>query len=176
MLIVPFVNTCAVIVSQCSLLCGAPIRLYHPHIRALQHELITLNPYLLPSHTVTTTRHLYYSTQVNITSAMLADAGLAELIYLEKNYLQQQFTKVLLEGNAVISEEIAKAEDARQTLIYGFMAALPIIYLLVARPAIALLDNELKRTRGLLILVPQELLINLPDIRRFMATEFKDNH
>jgi hypothetical protein len=107
---------------------------------------------------------------------MLADAGLAELIYLEKNYLQQQFTRVLLEGNAVVSEEIAKAEDARQTLIYGFMAALPIIYLLVARPAIALLDNELKRTRGLLILVPQELLINLPDIRRFMATEFKEHH
>ena len=106
----------------------------------------------------------------------MADEDLHELIYLEANYLQPQFTRAVIEGAAVVSLEMTGAEDVQQNLIYGFMFSLPLVYFLLARPAVGLLDQQLKRTRGLLILVPQEILMNIPNIRQFMAAEFNEQH
>mmetsp|Transcript_20296 Transcript_20296/g.64807 ORF Transcript_20296/g.64807 Transcript_20296/m.64807 type:complete len:1683 (+) Transcript_20296:407-5455(+) len=94
------------------------------------------------------------------------------LLELESKYLQNQFvTSVKLYVRDATSR-FTTDSTTRNVLLALFIFTTISLYVLVVRRIIRTLDNELRRIRRLLLMVPEELYLRHGKLKRFLKKEF----
>jgi hypothetical protein len=58
-------------------------------------------------------------------------------------------------------------------LLASFCILVLLVYVLVVQPLFVKLDREAKRTRALLLMIPEDVVDNQPAIQRFMVREYE---
>jgi hypothetical protein len=106
------------------------------------------------------------------------DAALHWEMY-EHLFLLEQFYLGPLIGTSVkfYSEHATSAIDNGETMMLMVLIILLVLislsYFFSIQRLVISLDNEMKRTRGLLLMVPDDILQSLPSLRRFLLSEIK---
>lgn len=98
-----------------------------------------------------------------------------ELLTLEEDYLQNQFTTSVLLYITGITNSLENGKTKRNVILALFLILISILYIFVVRDVLRTLDQTLRRTRRLLLMVPEELFGRLPILRDFVQREFKKN-
>ena len=99
--------------------------------------------------------------------------NLRDLTNYEHFYLQRQLNHAVELETVVTHNTVETAAALQNQLIVAYILAIPMLYLFVVRPIVYRLDNELKRTRALLLLIPEDVLENLPVLRTFLIAQLK---
>ena len=58
-------------------------------------------------------------------------------------------------------------------LLASFCILVLLVFLLVVRPLFARLDSEVKRTRALLLIIPEDVVESQPAVQAFMVREYR---
>mmetsp|Transcript_7513 Transcript_7513/g.16353 ORF Transcript_7513/g.16353 Transcript_7513/m.16353 type:complete len:166 (+) Transcript_7513:804-1301(+) len=93
------------------------------------------------------------------------------LLKLEKFYLQPQLTTSVLIYVNDVTAFLTDSDGFRNLALGVFITCLLLSHVVSTLPIIQNLDKELKRTRLLLLLVPDEVYSSLAGLREFLTRE-----
>ncbi|CAK8988700.1 Tiny macrocysts protein B (Gamete enriched gene 04 protein) (cAMP pathway regulator tmcB) [Durusdinium trenchii] len=105
-------------------------------------------------------------------TALLADPELNLSFELEQKYLQVQFTTVIKAVGAELEQVVEQEKRLFLTFFVAFSVSTVLTYLLVIRQSLASLDVEVKRTRSLLLVIPEDVVDGLKHIQEFLLNQF----
>ncbi|GBG27110.1 Tiny macrocysts protein C [Hondaea fermentalgiana] len=126
-------------------------------------------------------QELTYDTEIDAAAHSRDDAiirtiferdDVQRLIELEKHYLQPQFSTVIQIGNTDLAARVAHVEIMMLILLIGLIVCAFCIYAFVVRTILTRLDMEVKRTRSLLLVIPEDVLDSLRHIQVFLVDSF----
>ncbi|GBG29836.1 Hypothetical Protein FCC1311_060562 [Hondaea fermentalgiana] len=103
------------------------------------------------------------------------DADVSELLELEEDYLQNQFTTSVIIYVEGVTSSLLSGKAKRNAILAIFIILTSVLYVFVVRDVLRTLDQTLRRTRRLLLMVPEELFGRLPILKDFVQREFKKN-
>lgn len=103
---------------------------------------------------------------------ILARESLANTFALEGTYLQPQLTTVIQVQAAQTATTIENANFLLIVLLVIFITGSVFIYVFVIRGMLYSLDMEVKRTRSLLLIIPEDVLDSLKHIQVFLVAQF----
>lgn len=109
----------------------------------------------------------------SLVNQTILSSTLQELLKLEENFLQVQFTTSVKLYVSEVTSQLTSDRTTRHVILAVYLSMTFGVYFFLVRGIIRSLDNELKRTRRLLLMVPEELYNRLPSLRRFITKEFK---
>ncbi|GBG29837.1 Hypothetical Protein FCC1311_060572 [Hondaea fermentalgiana] len=113
------------------------------------------------------------SSETSFAGYLLVPAELESLLVLEESFLQVQYTTSVKLYVKEVTEQLDADRLTRNIILAAYLTTILLVYILLVRGIIRSLDNELKRTRRLLLMVPEELYNRLPTLRKFITREFK---
>ena len=102
----------------------------------------------------------------------LSRPDLVDYFQLEKLYFQPQLTISILTYAAEVKAKVATARSFTLTLAVCFIFGVALIYLVVIRTLLRQLDTEVKRTRSLLLIIPEDMLESLKHVQKFIVSNF----
>lgn len=106
--------------------------------------------------------------------------GFEEILFTEQyeklHLLDEFYLEGLIDESVwLYSHHATDAIDHSENIMLALMLVLLVsvlfVYFIIVEKLVLELDNEVKRTRSLLLLVPDDILQTLPSLRRFLVKE-----
>ena len=118
-------------------------------------------------------RSRVYSVMSREMLQQLFDHGeFSQFLELELDYLQTQAgTAVRMQSQSIVYR-IERTNSFLLALLVGFIAATGLCYSLLVRRVLQQLDKEVKHTRSLLLLIPEDVLEASPQIQKVFVNSF----
>jgi len=100
------------------------------------------------------------------------DEELKQFITLEKDYMQTQLGTLVVSHAKIAKELLLEEQNLLLILLIAFIFGVIFIYVFVLSSIIHELDMDVKRTRSLLLIIPEDVLENLVHLQRFLVQNF----
>lgn len=98
------------------------------------------------------------------------------VIYLEEKLLQPQLNYVVQINNAALVARVKNVEISMLILLVGLIVLALFAYAFIVRAMLSRLDTEVKRTRSLLLVIPEDVLDSLRHIQVFLVDSFSNQN
>lgn len=95
-----------------------------------------------------------------------------ELFELEEYFIQPQLQTAVNLHTSAIKDLLSSGEAYVSGNLSAFLVLAVLIYTAIIHPLLLQLDTEVKRTRSLLLIIPEDVLENLRHVQAFMVKHF----
>eukprot|EP00455_Lapot_gusevi_P013241 TRINITY_DN1641_c0_g1_i7.p1 TRINITY_DN1641_c0_g1~~TRINITY_DN1641_c0_g1_i7.p1 ORF type:complete len:277 (-),score=33.79 TRINITY_DN1641_c0_g1_i7:390-1220(-) len=103
-----------------------------------------------------------------LVSKLFNETGFQFLTSMDKTYLQGALNQSLRHYMNASTDLLDQSETIRTIVLVLFSAFSLLLYVVFYRPLISRLDNEIKNTRSMLLLIPSHVVDKIPMIRKFI--------
>jgi hypothetical protein len=90
---------------------------------------------------------------------------------LEEFYLSEMLVESVSIYSAHATNQLDDAETIQLIALLVLLVCDVLSYIFIVQRLVLNLDNEVKRTRSLLLMIPDDVLQTLPGLRRFLIKE-----
>ena len=98
-----------------------------------------------------------------------------DISMLEEHYLDKFIGHSVKVYSLKATDLVDSAEMIQLTALFLLLGSVCFAYVFIVRRLVINLDNEVKRTRSLLLMIPDDVLQTLPSLRRFLIHEVVEN-
>ena len=93
----------------------------------------------------------------------------------ESYYLQSSLTKSAVLYGVHLNKIVSEAEYFQSTFLWIFITLILFSYVFVVQRLIFALNNEVRRTRSLLLMIPSDVLTDVSAVRKFIMKQYRQN-